>query len=261
MAAEQATGRRPLAEANECPLPSCGNTGMKRAGSASARSPSTKGFHDPPRPGTLVLCVEAMLRQLPYKSWTAALFAGVMAAAVTIAGAADNSAEERLRRGEAVAAVSPIADGEGVHVTAAIEVPVAPALVWSIMTSCERAPSYVPGLLSCRVVAADPAGQWDIREHVSSPGWLLPDMRTVFRSEYEPPRRVSVSRVSGDLARSDGEWRLEARNGGSHTRVTYAADVQYDTALPGFMLRRHLRDQMVRVLTALRQECIAGEVP
>lgn len=167
--------------------------------------------------------------------------------------------ESHVDRGEAIAIVSQAADGDGVHVTAAVEIALPAAEVWPVMTSCDRAPTFVPGLVSCRILERDPSGAWDIREHVSSPGWLLPNVRTVFRSEYVPNQRVSFARVAGDLSRSEGEWRLTELNGGNSTRVSYVADVNYDTMLPGFMLRSHLQDQMVRVLSALRRECMRRE--
>lgn len=157
--------------------------------------------------------------------------------------------------------MSAAANGEGVSVTASVEIPATPAEVWAVMTDCERAPAFVPGLISCRVLDRDPNGAWDVREHVSSPGWLLPNVRTVFRSEYLPHRRVSFARTSGDLAKSKGEWRLDERREAPATRVTYVAEVDYDTLLPGFLLRRHLEDQMVRVLAALRRECIKNKNP
>ncbi len=57
---------------------------------------------------------------------------------------------------------------------------------------------------------------------------------------------VSFARVAGDLSRSEGEWRLTELNGGNSTRVSYVADVNYHTMLPGFVLRSHLQGQMVR---------------
>jgi uncharacterized membrane protein len=167
----------------------------------------------------------------------------------------DPASEERLRRGEAVASVRRLDVGIGAHVSAAIDIALPVTQVWPIMTDCERAPTFVPGLKSCKILQRDTNGGWDIREHVSSPGWPLPDFRTVFRSTYELERRVRFSRIDGDLKRSEGEWLLVPRERGQSTRVIYSAEVEYDTWVPAFLLRDHLAAQMPRVLAALRKQC------
>lgn len=163
--------------------------------------------------------------------------------------------ERRLSRGEILVNVKRVRIGDGAQVLAAVDIPMPSSRVWPIMTDCERAPTFVPGLASCKVLQRDAAGAWDIREHVSSPGWPLPDFRTVFRSFYEPTRRVRFSRVDGDLKRSDGEWLLLPLDGGGSTRVIYTAEVEYDTWVPAFLVRDHLATQMRSVLVALRNEC------
>jgi hypothetical protein len=167
----------------------------------------------------------------------------------------DRKSEEGLRRGEAVVNVERLEADKGVRVSAAIDIGLPAAHVWPIMTDCEGAAPFVPGLLSCRVLHRDPNGAWDIREHISSPGWPLPDFRTVFRSTYEFDRRVQFSRVDGDLKRSQGEWLLVPLERGQSTRVIYSAEVEYDTWVPAFLLRDHLAAQMPRVLIALRTQC------
>ncbi|MEQ1754258.1 MAG: SRPBCC family protein [Micropepsaceae bacterium] len=167
----------------------------------------------------------------------------------------DPKLEDRLRRGEAVASVKRLDAGTGAQVSAAIDIALPVAQVWPIMTECERAPTFVPGLKSCKILQRDTNGGWDIREHDSSPGWPLPDFRTVFRSTYELERRVRVSRIDGDLKRSEGEWLLVPRERGQSTRVIYFAELEYDTWLPAFLLRDHLAAQMPQVLLALRRQC------
>jgi uncharacterized membrane protein len=174
----------------------------------------------------------------------------------------DPRSEDRLRRGEAVVRIKHLETGKGAQVSAAIDIELPAARVWPVMTDCERAPTYVPGLISCKVLQRDPDGDWDIREHISSPGWPLPDFRTVFRSTYELERRVRFSRIDGDLKRSEGEWLLVPRERGQSTRVIYSAELEYDTWLPAFLLRDHLAAQMPRVLLALRKRCeTAANVP
>ena len=171
------------------------------------------------------------------------------------AGDLNREAEDRLRQGEAVVSIKRLDTGKGAQVSAAIDLRLPAAEVWPVMTDCERAPTFVPGLVSCKILQRDANGGWDIREHISSPGWPLPELRTVFRSTYEPDRRVRFSRVDGDLKRSEGEWLLVPREGGQSTRVIYSAELEYDTWVPAFLLRDHLAAQMPQVLLALRKQC------
>ena len=185
-------------------------------------------------------------------------FAALLWMLVINVRAADITPDEsaRLSRGEVLVTASRVRDAGSTKIVAAIDIALPAARVWPIMTDCERAPRYVPGLSSCQILQRDAAGAWDIREHISSPGWPLPDFRTVFRSTYEPVRRVHFVRVDGDLKRSEGDWFLQPLNGGASTRVLYVAEVDYDTWVPGIMLRDHLAAQMRRVLLALRRECV-----
>ena len=169
--------------------------------------------------------------------------------------------ELRLSRGEVLVDATRAPMGSGTRISAAIDVSLPAALVWPVMTDCERAPTFVPGLSSCRVLQRDAGGAWDIREHISSPGWPLPDFRTVFRSTYDPTRSVHFSRVDGDLKRSEGEWLLLPLHGGASTRIVYVAEVEYDTWAPAFILRDHLAAQMRRVLLALQRECTVTAGP
>ena len=131
--------------------------------------------------------------------------------------------------------------------------------IWPIMTNCDRAPSFVPNLISCRILEQDPKGYWDVREQISSPAFFLPNFRTVFRSNYELNRRIYFSRVAGDLESSEGQWLLVPINEGRATRVLYSADTEYRGWIPKGWMRNHLSGEMVRVMDALRQESLKHE--
>ena len=165
------------------------------------------------------------------------------------------NAERQLEQGEVVVSVRRAAVG-GAELFAAVEIPLAAAQIWPVMTNCDRAPSFVPNLVSCRILERDRDGHWDIRERISSPSWFASKIRTVFRSEYRAPKRVHFARVAGDLRRSDGEWTLTPGNKPGATRVIYQAIVDYETWLPDFVLRDQMEAQMSRTLTALRRECL-----
>ena len=144
-------------------------------------------------------------------------------------------------------------------VSAVMDIPAAREKVWAIMTDCERAPRFVPDLKSCRVVERDPSGAWDVREHIIDWTWLLPDVRNVFRSDYDPPHILRFRRVDGDLKLSEGEWRLEPLNGGSGTRVFYDALLSPKSWIPASFALSSVRSDVPNILRALRRECLAAQ--
>ncbi|MCU0736087.1 MAG: SRPBCC family protein [Methylotetracoccus sp.] len=171
------------------------------------------------------------------------------------AAAAIPSALANLEPGEPVvrvtAAEGPI-DGQ---VEATMVVPAPAAAVYSALTECARAPEVFPSLKSCRVIETDPGRAWDIREHkVASWASFLPDMSTVFRSEYVPNRSISFRLLSGDLQHLDGAWRLEPVKGG--TRVTYEARVGFHALVPSFLVRQSLAGDVPKFMAAIRDESV-----
>jgi uncharacterized membrane protein len=151
------------------------------------------------------------------------------------------------------------AAADTVEIRASIVIAAPRPEVWAIMTDCTRATRFIPGLQSCRILERDPAGHWDIREHRISWMWFLPDVLSVFRSDYDAPARLRFHRISGTLKRSDGDWRLDAIDGGQATRVFYDATLSADIPAPQFMVEEALKRDIATVLRRLRRECMKAE--
>lgn len=160
----------------------------------------------------------------------------------------------RLQSGEPVVSVSRVPGSDAVRVQATIDIAAPIGRVWSIMTDCSRAADFVPGLESCRVLERDPAGRWDIREHRIAWVWFLPRIRSVFRTDYDAPKRLRFRRVAGDLKRSQGEWRLMPLATGT-TRLSYDAIVSASVPAPDFIVESVLRRDIATVLRRLRDQC------
>ncbi len=155
-------------------------------------------------------------------------------------------------------AITAGADADTVKIRATIDIAAPRPKVWAIMTNCARAVRIVPRLKSCRVLERDPAGLWDIREHRVSWAWFLPNVRSVFRSDYQAPERLRFRRVSGTLRRSEGEWRLVTIDGGRATRVSYEATISADVPVPNFVVEAVLKRDIESVLLHLRRECTSA---
>ncbi len=159
----------------------------------------------------------------------------------------------RLRRGEVAVRIVP-ERGPGGRLQAAIDIPGAPGDVWKVMLDCARAPDYVPGLQSCRVLNAEPDGASDEREHRVRWIAILPALTLRFRSEYQFEREIRVTRTGGDLAVMDGVWRLEPLPDGRGTRLHYDFRMVPRTPAPAGLIRAGLARDTPRVLEAVRRE-------
>ena len=180
---------------------------------------------------------------------TASLLASIIVATAIPSAMANVGPGDPVVR--VTAAEGPI-DGQ---VDATMVVPAPAAAVYSALTECVRAPEVFPSLKSCRVIETDPGKAWDVREHkVASWASFLPDMSTVFRSEYVPNRSISFRLLSGDLQHLDGAWRLEPVKGG--TRVTYEARVGFHALVPSFLVRQSLAGDVPKFMAAIRDESV-----
>ncbi len=163
-------------------------------------------------------------------------------------------AQEALDRGRPYAEVKPDADGSSGVIRAAIDIAAPPEVIWSVMTDCGLAPKMVVNLKSCRILERDPQGRWDVREQISKMTFV-PSVRSVFREDFEPPKRLTFHQVGGDLKVLEGEWLLTPHDG--TTQVTYEARVAAPFAVPGWLARLALRHDVPMALLALRREALA----
>jgi len=186
----------------------------------------------------------------------AMLIATALASGSAQAAELGHKAQAALARGEAYAEVSPDPDGVSGKVSAVIDIDAPPAKVWAVMTDCATAGKMITNLARCTIVSGDIRRGMDVREHVTRRSLLLPGMRIVFRSVYEPFTRIRFNRVAGDLKVEQGEWRLQALRGGTATRVFYENRLAVDWPIPKALLRDGLRKDTPKVLVNLRRACL-----
>jgi hypothetical protein len=192
----------------------------------------------------------------------ASLSCCLIAAAVLIANPAsawepDGAAQAAMRTAGAWAEVEAQPQGVGL-IHAAVDIAAPPRLVWRIMTDCRETPKLIASADPCRVLSADPAGAWDIREQVTHGDWIVPTLHNVYRSDYQPFGLIRFHKVGGDLKVEEGEWRLEALDGGKATRVIYTNRIAANILAPSALVREGLRHDTPNVLLNLRRECLAA---
>ncbi len=174
----------------------------------------------------------------------------------------DLGAEElrRLKGRDVVVQVEPDPSGEADgRIDAVIDIAAPPAKVWTVMLDCTRALKFIEGLKSCRVLERGPNGAWDIREHRNKWLMILPEMRSVFRSDYVQEKEIKFNRVDGDFKFMQGSWGLEPLTGGTSTRLTYHSRIGISAPIPGFILRGALQSDIPKRLKALREDVETGK--
>jgi hypothetical protein len=157
----------------------------------------------------------------------------------------------RVLAGEPIVNVDSDESLGAAHVRASIDIAAPPLIVWGVLTDCARAPHIIPNLESCQIVKHDPAGHWDIREHIINWAALMPRMRTVVRTSYEVGRRMLFKRVDGDMRISQGEWRLDPLANAHATRLSYNALVAPNFPVPEFMLEHAVHEDLPDLLRAI----------
>jgi ribosome-associated toxin RatA of RatAB toxin-antitoxin module len=157
----------------------------------------------------------------------------------------------RLGRGEVVVRVDPSGGQKNERVEAAILIDAAAEPIWKLINDCRQTPEFIPGLKSCRVLQQDGTGE--LIEHRMKVSMLLPEMKYIFRAEYQRNRRIDFKRTSGDLKEFEGSWVLESVDGENpQTLVIYSVFLDAGFLLPQWAMQLLLRQDLPGVLLALR---------
>lgn len=122
--------------------------------------------------------------------------------------------------------------------------------VWSLITSCPESLRMVPGLEICDVLETAPDHSWQRIRHVMNYSWFVPKLTYVIRANYDPPSKVSIERVAGDLRTLRGSWELSSE--GDYTIAHYRVDLAPGFWVPHWIVRSALKKDLPRMLRALR---------
>ena len=128
--------------------------------------------------------------------------------------------------------------------------------VWSLITSCPESVRMVPGLEICDVLETAPDQSWQRIRHVMNYSWYVPKLTYVIRATYDPPSKVSIERIAGDLRTLRGSWEL--RSDGDYTIAHYTVDLAPGFWVPHWIVRSALRKDLPRMLRALRSRAEAA---
>jgi ribosome-associated toxin RatA of RatAB toxin-antitoxin module len=164
----------------------------------------------------------------------------------------DQTVQQELAAGQVAVQIA-FEDGESrMRVHAAVRVHATPETIWRVLTDCDHAANFIPGVKHCRRVQSAPDGSWDILEQEAKYSWLMPAIKCVIRAEYKRPQRIDFKRISGDLKEEEGHWKLEDPAGPEATVVEYELQVDPGFWIPRVLLRHSLRTELPAALKAVR---------
>ncbi len=129
-------------------------------------------------------------------------------------------------------------------------------VVWSLITSCPESLRMVPGLEVCDVLETAQDQSWQRIRHVMNYSWYVPKVTYVIRATYEPPSKVTIERISGDLRTLRGSWEL--KSDADYTIAHYMVDLAPGFWVPSWIVRTALRKDLPKMLRALRSRAEAA---
>ena len=175
----------------------------------------------------------------------------------------DKSVQQQLAAGEVAVRIVFDGDDSRVRVDAAVKINAGADAIWRVLTDCDHAATFIPGVKRCRRVQTAPDNSWEIIEQESKYSWLMPTVTTVVRADYKRPQRIDFKRVGGDLKEEEGTWLLaSAQSTGAHggaTIVEYQLQVEPGFWIPRVLVRHSLRTELPAALTAIRTRVEAHE--
>jgi len=134
------------------------------------------------------------------------------------------------------------------------EVPASIGRCWAVVEDLSRAPEWQQGLSSVTVIERDPAGRPLVCDTVIDAKFR--EVRCRVRCSFEPSRRMTFERISGEVPQLRGSWELESL-GPELTRAVYALAV--DPGKVG-LLARPLEKALRPIVVGARPAELAREV-
>lgn len=126
---------------------------------------------------------------------------------------------------------------------------------WAVVEDVSRWPEWTASYKSMDVLERDDHGRAVICEAISDA--KTREVRARTRFTYDPPTKVSMNMIEGDLNSMDASWELQALGAG-RTKATYA--VAIDLGPVGALLVGPLKGLAVRFLASRRIKELTARV-
>jgi ribosome-associated toxin RatA of RatAB toxin-antitoxin module len=165
--------------------------------------------------------------------------------------------QESAQHGDIEVTASLDAGEQSGRAAGAVKIHASPRVVWALITDCAESLRLVAGLEACKVLETAPDRSWQLIRYVLNYSWFLPNLTCVVRATYDPPSRLTVERISGDLRTLKGTWDLKSE--GDFTVVHYSLDLTTGFWVPHWLVLSALRHDLPKMLRALRARAEAVE--
>ena len=142
--------------------------------------------------------------------------------------------------------------GTRLLVSGEVNVPVAPATAWAVLTDYEHVPEFVPGMRVSRII--EQSGNTRVLEQQGE--MMANNMRMFYlgtlRVVEEPSSKLSIQFLSGTFQNMQGEWTLQ----GKRAPVTIGYQLNYDTGTPypSPIMIAMLQQQVIHWVSSLAAE-------
>jgi ribosome-associated toxin RatA of RatAB toxin-antitoxin module len=166
-------------------------------------------------------------------------------------------AQDSAQHGDIEVTASLDAAEQSGRAAGAVKIHARPEVVWVLITDCAESLRLVAGLELCQVLETAPDRSWQLIRYVLNYSWFLPNLSCVVRATYDPPSKLTVERVSGDLRTLKGTWDLKRE--GDFTVVRYSVDLTTGFWVPHWLVLSALRHDLPKMLRALRARAEAIE--
>jgi hypothetical protein len=176
--------------------------------------------------------------------------------AASAVGAA-NREPESAQRGDIEVTTSLDAAEQSGSAAGVVKIHARREIVWGLLTSCAESLRLVPGLEVCEVLEAAPDLSWQRIRQVMNYSWYLPKLSYQIHVTYDPPSKISIERISGDVRTLKGSWLLQGD--GEYTVAHYVVALEPGFWVPHWLVLSVLRHDLPKLLRALRTRAEAIE--
>ena len=176
--------------------------------------------------------------------------------AASAVGAA-NLAPESAQRGDIEVTTSLDAAEQSGSAAGVVKIHARREVVWGLLTSCAESLRLVPGLEVCDVLETAPDRSWQRIRQVMNYSWYLPKLSYQIHVAYDPPSKIAIERISGDVRTLKGSWVLQSD--GDYTVAHYTVNLAPGFWVPHWLVLSVLRHDLPKLLGALRTRAEAIE--
>jgi len=144
--------------------------------------------------------------------------------------------------------------GDFLQTDAHVDLPVAPAVIWAVLTDYDRYPRFISSMRESKIVAQGPHGPVVAQKGSFSFLFFTQEIDVRLQVSEFPPNVIDSRALDGDFRVMTGRYELLAR--GDAVRLSYTGRLQPNFTLPPiigtsivrYTLLRNLREMVDEIL-------------